>query len=172
MKMKRHYHSDQRTVNSDQRTVNNVHMLRAFAIVLSLSLLSSCEKNIRYSAFDGFWQVCSVEDKATGTITDPEGRLYISFECELAKLSYFTEDHNTGFLGFEYIGSYVQQGDSLHFSPFYTYHYTNPDETVEAPAAHLSAFGIHAQPASFAIRMTRSNMTLDNAETRLTLRKY
>ena len=59
------------------------------------------------------------------TTFDPEGRLYISFECELAKLSYFTEDHNTGFVGFEYIGSYVQQGDSLHFSPFYPYHYTN-----------------------------------------------
>ena len=127
---------------------------------------------MRYSALDGFWQVTSVEDKATGTATNPGGRLYISFDCELAKLSYLTDDHNTGFLGFEYIGSFTQQGDSFRFSTFYVYHYTNPQETTPAPADHLRAFGIHAQPVSFALRMTRSDMTLDNAETRLTLRKY
>ena len=142
-------------------------------ILLSLILLfASCEKNARYSPFDGFWQVTSVDDKATGTTTSPEGRLYISFDCELAKLSYLTEDHNTGFLGYEYIGSFVQQGDSLRFSTFYVYHYTNPQETTPAPAEHLAAFGIHSQPASFALRMTKKDMTLENEDTRLTLRKY
>ncbi|MBR4336702.1 MAG: lipocalin-like domain-containing protein [Bacteroidaceae bacterium] len=145
---------------------------RSIPLLLLLLLTASCEKNMRYSALDGFWQVTSVEDKATGTATNPGGRLYISFDCELAKLSYLTDDHNTGFLGFEYIGSFTQQGDSLRFSTFYVYHYTNPQETTPAPADHLRAFGIHAQPVSFALRMTRSDMTLDNAETRLTLRKY
>jgi len=144
-------------------------------IILLLSLfllLASCEKNVRYSVFDGFWQVCSVEDKATGTVTNPEGRLYISFDCELVKLSYLTEDHNTGFLGYEYIGSFVQQGDSLRFSTFYVYHYTNPQETTPSPAEHLSAFGIYAQPVSFALRMTKREMTLENESSCLRLRKY
>ena len=145
---------------------------RSIRAIVLLMLLTSCEKNIRYSAFDGFWQVCSVEDKRTGTVTNPEGRLYISFECELVKLSYLTEGHNTGFLGYEYIGSYVLQGDSLQFSTFYIYHYTNPDETIEAPAHHLEAFGIYSQPASFALTMTKKEMTLDNATTQLKLRKY
>ena len=141
-------------------------------LILNFSFLISCTDNVRYSALDGFWQVTSVEDKATGTATSPEGRLYISFDCELAKLSYLTADHNTGFLGFEYIGSFVQQGDSLRFSTFYVYHYTNPQETTPAPADHLEAFGIHAQLATFALRMTKRDMTLENKETRLRLRKY
>ena len=141
------------------------------AIVLLLEL-TSCEKNVRYSDFDGFWQVCTVENKTMGTVTNPEGRLYISFECELAKLSYITEDHNTGFLGYEYIGSYVHEGDSLRFSTFYTYHYTNPDEPIEAPTHHLEAFGIDSQPVSFALTMTKKEMTLNNATTQLKLRKY
>ena len=145
---------------------------RIILLLPLILLLASCEKNMRYSAFDGFWQICSVENKAAGTVTNPEGRLYISFDCELAKLSYLTEDHNTGFLGYEYIGSFVQQGDSLRFSTFYVYHYTNPQETTPAPAEHLSAFGIYAQPVSFALRITKKEMTLENESTRLKLRKY
>ena len=141
------------------------------AVIFSL-VFFACEKNVRYSAFDGFWQVMSVEDRVTALTTDPLGRLYISFECELAKLSYFTEDHNTGFVGFEYIGAFTLDGDSLRFTSFHPYRYTNPDETGDAPSAHLAAFGIHRQPAAFALSMTRTTMTLTNTDARLTLRKY
>ena len=141
---------------------------RLITLLLLALCAASCEKNIRYSPFDGFWQVTSVEDKTTGTVSNPEGRLYISFECELAKLSYLPEDRNTGFLGYEYVGSYIHRNDSLLFSPFYKYR----EETTEAPAHHLSAFGIHKQPASFALTMTKKRMTLENTSSRLTLRKY
>lgn len=141
--------------------------------VLSSLFLASCEQNPRYSPLDGFWQVTTVENKSLQTISDAEGRFYMSFECELVKLTYYPAVHNKGTLGHEYVSSFTLQDGVLALGTFYKYSYDiSKTEKELAPANEMASFGIYEQPASFRLSMEKRTMTLENDEARIILRKY
>ena len=141
--------------------------------LLTAMLFASCEQNPRYSRLDGIWQVLTVEDKLAGTTAHAEGRLYISFEYELVKLTFYPEVRNEGTLGHEYVSYHSLQDNTLSLGTFYKYSYNiNKTEKEPAPQEEMSAFGIRQQPAAFGITVKGESMTLENDEARLTLRRY
>ena len=140
---------------------------------LLVLFLTSCEQNPRYSDLDGFWQVRSVEDKASGITGDAKGRLYISFECDLVKLTFYPEVRNKGSLGHEYISSYTVQDGILSFGTFYKYSYNIAKTEKElAPIQEVSAFGIYHQPDAFHLSISKKTMILENDEVRVCLLHY
>lgn len=141
--------------------------------LLTAMLFASCEQNPRYSQLDGIWQVLTVEDKLAETTADAEGRLYISFEYELVKLTFYPEVRNEGTLGHEYVSYYSLQDNTLSMGTFYKYSYNiSKTEKELAPPEEMSAFGIRQQPAAFGMTIEGQSMTLENGEARLTLRHY
>lgn len=142
--------------------------LRYLIILSAVLLAASCTDNPRYSPLDGFWQVTQVEDKAAGRTTEGNNQLYINFEYELVRLSYFPANRNPGTSAREYTGSFTLQGDTIRFSPFYPY----LKENAEAPAEALAPFGLTQGRNAFAISIHKGQMTLENDRSKLSLIRY
>lgn len=140
-----------------------------FLCLLAAALLAAaCTDNPRYSPLDGFWQVTHVEDKAAGSTAEGNNQLYLNFEYELVRLSYFPANRNPGTAAREYTGTFTLQGDTIRFSPFYPY----LKESAEAPAEALAPFGLTPGRNAFAISIRKSQMTLENDHSKLSLIRY
>lgn len=134
--------------------------------------MTSCEKNCRYSALDGFWRVDEVTNN--GITNEGNARLFMSFEYQLVKLSWLPADRTPGFLGYEYIASCNEDDGILTLGTFYKYR----EESTPAPADKLNSFGIpYDAPTTFTLTYTYSGRqltltNLTNPTTRITLTKY
>lgn len=145
----------------------NKRILISILSVIAL-LMASCQDNPRYSPLDGFWQVTRVEDKASGRVTEGNNQLYINFEYELVKLSYFPADRNPGTSAREYIAQFTLKADTLRFGTFYKYLH----EDTEAPAEALAPFGLTPGASTFILTAGTSRMELDSPTAHLFLTKY
>lgn len=142
-----------------------------FPLLVFMLFMTSCEKNCRYSALDGFWRVDEVTDFTTGITTEGNARLFMSFEYQFVKLSWLPADRTPGFLGYEYIASCSEDNGTLSFGTFYKYR----EESTPAPADKLTSFGIpYDTPTTFTLTYTNSGrqLTLTNSTTQITLTKY
>lgn len=145
------------------------HILTPLLLATVALCILSCEKNYRYSPFDGFWRVDEVTDLTTGTTTEGQARLFMSFEYQFVKLSWLPENRTPGFLGYEYIASCKENDGSIDMGVFYKYR----EEDTLAPADKLASFGIpYGEPSSFSYTFNKDKLTLENKFTMIVLTKY
>lgn len=147
-------------------------------IVFTLILLcyTSCKK---YSYIEnelhGLWQVTSVENKATGEITEAQGELYYSFQRNMVMLGYKSSDRPTGVIIIGentttyYVSEFNLEDNYILMGDFRIYMYYDK----KVPLEKLEKFGIYDEYTTFSIERTSKNsLVFESEKSRIIMRRY
>lgn len=131
--------------------------LAALSLPLAL-LLCSCHPFETPGGLEGMWQVQTVTDKNTGTITDVQNPYYYCFQIELMTL------------GHRFITTFSIDGDSLRYEAFHPY--SNNDDKRIVNLEEILPYDIERAPGAFAMKRKGAHLTLETSTKRLEFIKY
>ena len=122
----------------------------------------------------GMWQVTSIERLSTGEISEPQGRLYYSFQRTMVMLGYKhigIPEIMTNVIGhFELIAT-----DSIGMGNFRvstTGEGDYVDKEHKIPVESLHKFGIYQDYTTFYMEQSKSKLIFTSDSARIVLRRY
>lgn len=139
-------------------------MKKFYFIISIVFILIACDKVPMNGNLDGMWQLMTIEDNTTGSVSNVKNnRLYYSFQLHLVELN-----NNEAFAHFSH------RGDSIIM---YDWCYGNSEgnsvNVKMTDVIALNKFGLYELTDSFKVKaLTNEKMQLRSRKTTLSFRKF
>ncbi len=152
------------TSNVEPLELKKMKFLKYITLVIAFTALcigmGSCNKVSHNGKIDGFWQIMTIEDVATGEIASPQSREYIAINLHVIQLTGATRI--TGNM------SYDKKAGTLacDFQDF-------SGLKVEAQAGALAKYGIMVNPVTMnVVKVDGKSLVLRTDQTLITCRRF
>ena len=134
------------------------HIIIAIAAMTALIVLGSCNQTSHNGKLDGQWQILTIEDKSTGTVSETNHGSCICIYLDVLQLS----DEGARLTANM---DYDKKGNTLSCD----FPYVKPENV----ASTLGRFGFYTNPIKFdIIKLTGKELVLSSEETVITCRKF
>lgn len=149
--------------------------LYLLSLLVAMFCLGSCKDNYYIeNELHGMWQVTSIERFSTGEVTDPQGRIYYSFQRTMVMLGHKSSDIPESISNciahFDIITpDSIAMGD---FRVSTTGEGDNVNKEHKISLSYLNKFGLYTEHTKFHMQRVKRMLSLTSDSAHIVLRRY